>query len=86
MGSNITGSKQCHLFIQQSSLAYIRPASVRSVIVLLFIPSNVLPVSPTDLIAVTYTLYTVYGLRLARVYVPLKSVTLIVSSDESERL
>ena len=65
---------------------HILPANVLSVIVAVFIPSSSPPVFPIDLTALTYTLYTVYGLRLSRVYVPLKLVNLIVLSDNSERL
>ena len=53
------------------------PANVLLVIVSLFIPSSGLPVSPMiNLTAVTYTLYSVYGVRLSRVYVPVKLVLL----------
>jgi len=40
------------------------PANVLSVSVILFIPFSGLPGSPINLTALTYTLYTVYGLRL----------------------
>ena len=53
------------------------PANVLSVSILLFIPTNGLSLSsPINLTAVTYTLYIVYGLRLVRMYVPLKLVSL----------
>ena len=55
------------------------PANVLLVSVLLFIPSSGLPVSPINLTAVTYTLYSVYGLSPSRVYVPVKLVTLTAS-------
>ena len=53
------------------------PASVLSVSISLFIPSSGLPVSPPiNLTAVTYILYIVYGLRLVRMYIPSKLVSL----------
>ena len=51
------------------------PANVFSMSVAVFIPSSDLSVSPINLIAVTYTLYSVYGVRLSRVYVPVKLKT-----------
>ena len=49
------------------------PANVLSVSIKLFIPSNGLSVSPPiNLTAVTYTVYSVYGLRFVRMYVPSK--------------
>ena len=53
------------------------PANVLSVSIKLFIPSSGLSVStPINLTAVTYTVYTVYGLRLVRMYVPSNLVSL----------
>ena len=53
------------------------PANVLSVSTLLFIPSSGLSLSPPiNLTAATYTLYIVCGLRLVRMYAPLKLVSL----------
>ena len=53
------------------------PANVLSVSIKLFIPSSGLSLSsPISLTAVTYILYTVYGLRLVRMYVPSNLVSL----------
>ena len=60
-----------------STVINVPPANVLLVTVSLFIPSSDLPVPPINLTAVTYTLYIVYGLRLSRVYVPVKPVSLV---------
>ena len=50
------------------------PANVLAVSIKLLIPSNGLLVSPINLTAVIYTLYSVYGRRFVRMYVPSKFV------------
>ena len=52
------------------------PANVLSICITLLTPSSGLSVSPINLTAVTYTVYSVYGLRLVRMYVPSKLVSL----------
>ena len=52
------------------------PANVLLVYTMLFTPSRGLSESPINLIAVTYTMYFVYGMRLVRMYVPSKLISL----------
>ena len=59
------------------------PDNVLPVTVILFIPSSDLAVFPISLTAVTYILYTVYVIRLVRVYVPLKLASLTTCTDLS---
>ena len=64
-------------YIDNWLILYPPPANVLSVSILLFIPSSGLPVSPPiNLTAVTYTLYIVYGIKLVRMYVSSKLVSL----------
>ena len=60
---------------------YLLPANVFLITISLLTPSNCSPVAFIIVTAVTYIRYVVNGLRLLRVYDPVKSATVTVLLD-----